>query len=80
MNALFLKDLADKTRRGLRGRIDAGKAGGGPCYGYEVVKRNDAAGEPIRGERRINGGKPRSCVAFSTSSPPASRPAPSPSI
>ena len=29
MNALFLKDLADKTRRGLRGRIEAGKAGGG---------------------------------------------------
>jgi site-specific DNA recombinase len=54
MNALFLKDLADKTRRGLRGRIEAGKAGGGLCYGYAVVKRNDAAGEPIRGERRIN--------------------------
>ncbi|MAY36694.1 MAG: resolvase, partial [Spongiibacteraceae bacterium] len=24
MNALFLKDLADKTRRGLRGRVEAG--------------------------------------------------------
>ena len=35
MNALFLKDLADKTRRGLRGRVEAGKAGGGLCYGYE---------------------------------------------
>jgi DNA invertase Pin-like site-specific DNA recombinase len=55
MNALFLKDLADKTRRGLRGRIEAGKAGGGLCYGYDVVKRSDAAGEPIRGERGING-------------------------
>jgi site-specific DNA recombinase len=54
MNALFLKDLADKTRRGLRGRVEAGKAGGGLCYGYDVVKRTDAAGEPIRGERRIN--------------------------
>ena len=54
MNALFLKDLADKTRRGLRGRIEAGKAGGGLCYGYDVVKRSDAAGEPVRGERRIN--------------------------
>jgi site-specific DNA recombinase len=54
MNALFLKDLADKTRRGLRGRIEAGKAGGGLCYGYEVIKRSDAAGEPIRGERLIN--------------------------
>jgi hypothetical protein len=28
MDALFLKDLADKTRRGLRGRIEAG---GGLC-------------------------------------------------
>jgi DNA invertase Pin-like site-specific DNA recombinase len=54
MNALFLKDLADKTRRGLRGRVEAGKAGGGLCYGYDVVKRSDAAGEPVRGERRIN--------------------------
>lgn len=31
MNALFLKDLADKTRRGLRGRIEAGQSGGGKC-------------------------------------------------
>src|SRR5581483_6495028 len=54
MNALFLKDLADKTRRGMRGRVEVGKAGGGLCYGYDVVKRNDAAGEPVRGERRIN--------------------------
>lgn len=29
MNALFLKDLAAKTHRGLRGRVEAGKAGGG---------------------------------------------------
>ena len=29
MNALFLKELAEKTRRGLRGRIELGKAGGG---------------------------------------------------
>ena len=29
MNALFLKDLADKTRRGLRGRVEAGFSGGG---------------------------------------------------
>ncbi len=36
MNALFLKDLADKTRRGLRGRVELGKSGGGLCYGYKV--------------------------------------------
>jgi site-specific DNA recombinase len=38
MNALFLKDLADKTRRGLRGRVEAGKSGGGNSYGYDVVR------------------------------------------
>ena len=38
MNALFLKDLAEKTHRGLRGRIEAGKSGGGLCYRYRVVR------------------------------------------
>jgi DNA invertase Pin-like site-specific DNA recombinase len=38
MNALFLKDLAEKTHRGLRGRIEPGKSGGGLCYGYRVVR------------------------------------------
>jgi site-specific DNA recombinase len=54
MNALFLKDLAAKTHRGLRGRVEKGKAGGGLCYGYDVVKRLDANGELVRGERKIN--------------------------
>jgi DNA invertase Pin-like site-specific DNA recombinase len=53
MNALFLKDLADKTRRGLRGRVEKGKAGGGLCYGYRPVKRVDSNGEAIRGDREI---------------------------
>jgi len=54
MNALFLKDLAAKTHRGLQGRVEKGKSGGGLCYGYEVVKRTNGEGEPLRGERRIN--------------------------
>ena len=54
MGALYLKDLADKTRRGLRGRIEAGKSGGGNSYGYDVVKKFDDNSEPVRGERRIN--------------------------
>ena len=54
MNALFLKDLAQKTRRGLEGRVRQGKSGGGLCFGYDVVRKVDASGEPIRGERRIN--------------------------
>ena len=31
MNALFLKDLAAKTHRGLRGRVEQGRSGGGLC-------------------------------------------------
>jgi site-specific DNA recombinase len=54
MNTLFLKDLAAKTHRGLRGRLEKRKAGGGPCHGYDVVKRIDSEGEPVRGVRRIN--------------------------
>jgi site-specific DNA recombinase len=54
MNALFLKDLAEKTRRGMRGRIEGGKSGGGLCYGYGVVKQFAPNGEPIRGDRTIN--------------------------
>ncbi|MGD9920655.1 MAG: recombinase family protein [Pseudorhodoplanes sp.] len=53
MNALFLKDLAIKTHRGIRGRIEAGKIGGGNAYGYRVIRQLDARGEPIRGEREI---------------------------
>ncbi|WP_292415327.1 recombinase family protein [Mesorhizobium sp.] len=53
MNALFLKDLALKTHRGLRGRVEKGKAGGGLCYGYRVVKKLDSEGEPVRGDREI---------------------------
>ena len=54
MNALFLKDLAEKVRRGLRGRIEDGKSGGGNAYGYDVVKKFAANGEPVRGDRTIN--------------------------
>jgi len=54
MNAMFLKDLADKTRRGLRGRIEQGRSGGGITYGYDAVKKFDANGEPDCGERKIN--------------------------
>ncbi len=53
MNALFLKDLAAKTHRGLSGRIEKGKSGGGLCYGYLVVKQFDSNGEAIRGDREI---------------------------
>ena len=54
MNALFLKDLALKIRRGQRGRVTAGHSAGGLSYGYEVVHEFDAEGNLIRGKRRIN--------------------------
>jgi DNA invertase Pin-like site-specific DNA recombinase len=54
MNALFLRDLAAKTRRGLRGRVEAGRSAGGRCYGYKLVRELDAAGERIRGGRAVD--------------------------
>ena len=53
MNALFLKDLANKTRRGLKGRALAGKSGGGLTYGYRAVHQIASNGELIRGDRVI---------------------------
>ncbi len=54
MNSMFLKDLAIKTHRGLKGRALAGKSAGGKAYGYHNVLRYDASGEPIRGDRKID--------------------------
>lgn len=53
MNALYLKDLADKTRRGQRGQVIAGKSAGGNSYGYRVVR---SVREPglATGERQID--------------------------
>ena len=52
---MYLKDLADKTRRGLEGRVREGKSGGGLCYGYRVVRGAlDRRGEPERGLREID--------------------------
>jgi DNA invertase Pin-like site-specific DNA recombinase len=41
LGALYLQDLADKTRRGLAGKVAEGKSAGGKAYGYRPVK-----GEP----------------------------------
>jgi site-specific DNA recombinase len=47
MSEMFLTDLANKTRRGLRARVADGASGGGKSYGYDVVP-----GRP--GEHAIN--------------------------
>lgn len=54
MNALYLKDLADKTRRGMIASVLRGAVPGGRTYGYDIVHQLDERGEPIRGLRRIN--------------------------
>ena len=53
MNALFLKDLAIKTRRGQRGRVEAGKIAGGNSFGYRMVRRILDDGSVSTGEREI---------------------------
>ena len=54
MGALYLKDLADKTKRGLEGRINAGRCSGSPAYGYAVVRKLTDDGELDRGLRAID--------------------------
>ena len=54
MGALYVKQLAEKTHRGLRGRVEAGRSGGGNSYGYEVVRKARADGEVEVGIRAIN--------------------------
>jgi hypothetical protein len=49
MSALFLKDLAQKTRRGQIGRVKARRIPGGKSYGYDVAHMGEE-----RGCRAIN--------------------------
>ena len=54
LSAMFLKDLAAKTHRGLEGRIRKGKSAGGICYGYSVTRAFHEDGTPVTGERDID--------------------------
>ena len=45
MAQMALKDLGEKTKRGLLGRVLKGKSGGGLAYGYRVLMSPDGAGE-----------------------------------
>ncbi|MCB5945194.1 recombinase family protein [Acidocella sp. KAb 2-4] len=54
MNALLLKDLGQKTHRGLEGRVQAGKNPGGICYGYRPVRQLTAEGTLTTGDRAID--------------------------
>jgi DNA invertase Pin-like site-specific DNA recombinase len=58
MNAMFLTELANKTRRGLEGRVRAGRGTGTVPYGYRRVTgilRPD--GEVERGLRELDPGE-----------------------
>ncbi|MEJ7933625.1 recombinase family protein [Sphingobium sp. AN558] len=54
MDARFLKDLADRVRRGQRGQHGRGFNAGGKAYGYRVVKPIGPDGEIIRGILEID--------------------------
>lgn len=48
------EEVTLRTRRGLRGRVEAGRSAGGLSYGYRKKRLYDAAGEPIRGHLEID--------------------------
>ena len=54
MSSLFLKDLAQKTHRGLEGRVRKGKSAGGITYGYDVLRAVQSDGSVTTGDRVIN--------------------------
>ena len=54
MSALFLKDLAQKTPRGLEGRVRNGKSAGGISFGYQARRELRADGTVTTGERVID--------------------------
>ncbi len=53
MNALYLKDLSDKTKRGMTAAVLSGSVPGGRAYGYDLV-REYRNGQTTPGLRRIN--------------------------
>jgi site-specific DNA recombinase len=74
IGALYVRQLAEKTHRGLRGRVDAGKSGGGLTYGYDVVRTPKADGTFEVGGRTINEGQAKVIVrifeAYASGIPP----------
>lgn len=54
MNALYLRDLSDKTRRGMIASVLKGRVSGGRTYGYDILHELDHHGEKKKGLRAIN--------------------------
>lgn len=53
MGEMFLADLAQKTHRGLRARVNAGASGGGRSYGYELVAGQVGALQVVESEAAV---------------------------
>ncbi|MCC5961451.1 MAG: recombinase family protein [Rhodobacteraceae bacterium] len=54
MSALFLRNLAEKTHRGLEGRVHQGKSAGGISYGYRLDRQPLPDGTHMTGDRVID--------------------------
>jgi len=54
MSALFLRQLSQKTHRGLEGRVRAGKSAGGISYGYALDRHLLPDGTLSTGDRVID--------------------------
>jgi site-specific DNA recombinase len=54
MSAIFLRHLAEKTHRGLEGRVKAGKSAGGISYGYRPDRQPLPDGTFTTGDRLID--------------------------
>lgn len=53
MNAIFVKELGNKIRRGQKGNVARGRVPGGLCYGHEPAPVLLPDGTVERGHRRI---------------------------
>ncbi|WP_296644921.1 recombinase family protein [Roseinatronobacter sp.] len=54
MSALYLRNLAEKTHRGLEGRVKQGKSAGGISYGYRLDRQPLPDGTFATGDRIID--------------------------
>ena len=54
MSAIFLRQLSQKTHRGLEGRVKAGKSAGGISYGYALDRQSLPDGSFTTGDRVID--------------------------
>lgn len=54
MSALYIRDLARRTHRGLQDRVLNGESAGGHAYGYDIAPQMDDKGKPIGGKHTVN--------------------------